>query len=144
MERRARFDYVTPAGAATLTGALPQRPWDYDVPVHGSARWTATGVPVPDISREDMDLDVLLRFEEPDWPVVEAFLLQVQDCQAFDYFPDALDTATSYEVYLVRPHAGEEITPQRMGDYVPGFDLTLTLRKVDGTLWALEYHALRA
>ena len=132
--RRSRFTY----DVTDYTTELPVRAWNYRTPTVGGSRKSATGVPASYVMRREDILVVTLRFHEWDWLTVRALVVWGQAAEPFDWFPDA-DEATSYEVYLESPAAGTDIVPTRLSDFPRVLELTIEIRKVDGTPWDVEY-----
>jgi hypothetical protein len=125
-----------------VTIALPVRPWRPSSPTIGGREISAAGVPASYIVRRDNVLLMRLRFEEQDWPDVLSVLEYGQSDRVLTWYPDAGE-ATSHEVYLEHPAAGEDILPERQtegADWV--LELDIALRSVDGSsLWQAYFRA---
>jgi hypothetical protein len=74
-------------------------------------------------------------------PALRAVLVYAQrNAAAITFWPDAAVPGTSYSVYLVTPAIGEAIQPER-GEYVRTYEISITVRSVDGTAIEPAYYA---
>lgn len=138
---RPKFSYGSGPTALTLT--WPARPWTPSRPSVGGVAWSAAGVPASYQVRIDGDLILVLRVTEAELPAVYAWIEAVRSpMETFTFWPDADTAGTSYTVYLAHPAVGEDIPLQRQQHPDDGavFDLTVTLRKVDGSAWTDAYY----
>lgn len=127
-------------GVSTWTAALPIRPWNRDVPTVGGSKTSGAGVPASYLVRKDHNLIIVVQFFESEWPAFEQVLDWGQHAEIIEWVPDFFNTpGTSFQTYLEDPLAGTSIRPQRSTQYVRAHELAITLRKVDGTPWALEW-----
>jgi hypothetical protein len=128
------------SGVDTWTAALPLRPWDRNVPTVGGDKISAAGVPASYIVRKDHNLIIAVRFFESEWPALERVIDWGQRAEIIEWVPDFFNTpGTSFETYLDGPKAGTPIRPTRSTEYVRAHELSIELRKVDGTPWILEW-----
>lgn len=124
MLRRSRFDF----GSQSLELTISVRPWTPMDRTVGGHRIAASGTPASYVVRRDALLAVSLRFYEDEWLSVLNFLIYGQGAQTFTWYPEATDTATSFLCWLDSPMPGEEITPERDGEFPRVMELPIRLR----------------
>lgn len=139
--KRSRFVYGATGSETDWTMGIPIRAWGRSTPTVGGSRTAAGGTPASYIVRRDHLLSLPLRFRESEWEDLHGVLAWGQASESFEWYPDALDPATSFTVYLISPAAGEEIEPQRSAEYPKLLELTVELRRVDNEIWTLDFHA---
>lgn len=132
---RSRFVY---GDTGDFTLSLPVRAWIPADDTVGGVRIAAGGVPATYIVRRDVLIELVLRFYESEWPDVLALVTFGQSGEDWVWYPDA-DAVANYNVYLHAPAPGTRWTPTRDSNFARVFELTLTLRGVDGALPWTEY-----
>ncbi len=134
LELRSRFLY----DVTDWSTKLPVRAWGRVTPTVGGHRISAAGTPASYIVRRDHILLVPLRFFETEWIDVHALIAWGQSGELLTWYPDALDVATFFSVYLHSPAAGEDIKPSRDGQYPGMLEITIGLRST--TPWTLDFY----
>lgn len=132
-----KVTYGTPATEVTYT--YPQKCWDPERPSVGGIDWSATGVPAGYVIHRDGDLKAVFRVTEAEVPATLAWLEAAQEGQSFSVWLDAT-TGAPVTAYLVSPTAGEKIQFPRSQQYPRVFELSLTLRRVDGAAWVVPFY----
>jgi hypothetical protein len=117
-------------GTTTLDLTWPQRHWTPSSVAVGGRDISATGVPAAYSVRRDQLLDVTIRFEEDEWPDIEAWLQWAQGQRPFTWHPDRSNLSASYTVYLQEPAMGEPILPERDEQFPLVFTVGVQLRRV--------------
>lgn len=126
-----RFVYA----ATDTTLSLPVRPWDFLENVVGGEAEAASNVRAAFVVRRDQQLALPLRFFEEEWPLVRALIEYGQTGLPIEWFPDASDTAVSFDIYLDAPEVGDQFTAEPDGEYPQALYLTLVVRQADGLGW---------
>lgn len=138
--RRPRFVYGA-SGDLTLT--WPALAWTPGLASVGSRNVAASGVPAAFIVREDNLIDLTLRLEEWEWPLLLDVVRFGLTSQSFRWYPDATNVDDEYddsfEVYLEVPAPGERFAPARDGRFARHFHASITLRGVGVVVPWLEY-----
>lgn len=136
---RCRFVYGLSGSETDWSTDLPARPWAYRAPSVGGQRTAASGVPAGYTVRRDHMLVVPLRIYETEWTDLLALIDWANaGAESFTFYPDA-DVATSFACYLESPAGGDDVAPVRNAEFPQMLELSLTLRKVNGQAWSLEY-----
>lgn len=128
---------VTSGTILTLT--LPMRYWTERMSSIGGFAESASGTRAARTIRRDYLLDVVFRIDEGELADVQTFVAWAQDHapSPFDFWPDK--TGSSVSALLINPMQGSDLTPSR-GESGSDLEVPLTLRKSDGTPWALSYY----
>jgi len=140
LPKRSRFVYGLAGGLTDWETILPVAPWNRETNVIGGSRTSASGTPAAYVVRTDYNLAITLRLFEAELADLEAlFGWAQQGPESFLWYPDADTPAQSFEVYLESPLAGESWMQARMGGYPRVSEITITLRRVDGYAWGLDF-----
>lgn len=124
MRRRCKFEY----GSQSFTAEFPAMPWVPSDSTIGGSRTSAAGIPASYVVRRDALIDITLRIMEDEWASFLNMLYWGQSAQVLTWYPDALDTGTSFNVYWESPLAGERVAPSRDAEYPRMFTVSITLR----------------
>lgn len=137
------FEYGETGSETQWEVTIPVRPWSYRSPSVGGSRISATGVPAGYVVRRDHILVVTVRIYETEWPSLFDMIDWANEgAEQVTFYPDpGRFPSTSYACWLDSPNAGEDVAPIREGGFPMAMEIQLTLRKVDGTEWNLEYFA---
>jgi hypothetical protein len=134
MDRLQRFLY----GGSELVTTLPARAWVPGEEAVGTRRITATGVGAGEIIRTDTRLHMTLRFYESEWPDVVALIEYGLTSDLVEWFPEADDPGTSFQVYLDSPEPSEDWGPTRT-DFERVMEIELVWRGAFGAEPWAEY-----
>lgn len=127
-----RFDY----GASTLSLTLPSRIWRFSDMSIGGGALSAVRTGASYVVVRDQLLNVTLRFYESEWASVLAMLQYGQAWpNTMTFYPDKLDTGTSYVVQLRHPMMGEPIDYEEDSEYPEVKEREIQLHKVSGVPW---------
>lgn len=126
MLRLSRFVYGEQEFQTTIS-VRPFTPVDRTI---GGSRTSAAGVPASYIVRRDAMIDLVVRIFEDEWTDFLNLLIWGQGAESIFWYPDAEDTLTFWEVYLESPMAGQDIRPNRDGNFQRVFEVPITLRGV--------------
>lgn len=121
-------------GALDLTLTYPALAWLPSQLSVGGRRRVASGTQFAYRVRADDRLHLTLRVTEQEWPDVRDMVSLFQEGDSFTFYPDAV-AGISFEVDLESPAMGEEIAPQRSGDFPRMFELPLVVRGIDSPPW---------
>lgn len=138
--RRSRFVYGIGGDVVDWTTLLPARPWNWQTATIGGSRTAASGTPAAYVVRRDHNLTLTLRLYQSELDDLAALVEWGQASEAFTWYPDAEDTATSYAVYLEMPLAGDSWEPRRMAEYEKVFEVDLMFRAVVGDFFDSAYY----
>jgi hypothetical protein len=134
------FVYAIDATAGTSSeweASIVQRPWELVVETTGGQDESAAGIPEAFVIRRDQILSVRLRFWESEWLALEEMVAYLQDTASPLRF-HARRSMPGDMCYLVSPKVGDRFAPSR-GDKPGTHEVTIQLRKVDGSRWNLSY-----
>jgi hypothetical protein len=130
-------------GSDDWTTTISVRPWLRRTPTVGGMRRSATGTPAAYVVRRDRNLFVAVRYYESEAADFYALLDWAQAAESFTWYPDPVAyPALSYTVDLESPAAGADVVETRPEEFPFALEVTLELRKVDGTVWTDEYFPL--
>jgi len=135
----SRFIYGLTGSETNWRTRLPTRPWKRATWAVGGSRTSASGTPAAHVVRRDYNLILPLRLWEAELADLSALLEWAQGAESFLWYPDASESGTRYEVYLESPLAGETWQETRDPSFSRVSEIELTLRRVDGYAWDLEY-----
>ena len=135
---RSRFIFGTVLDLTDWETTLPVRPWLHPTDTVGGSRTAASGTPAAYVVRTDFNLIITLRLYETELPAVAALIAWGQAAEPFLWYPDA-DQAANHEVYLEEPKPGGTWQEMRLGEYQRVMEVQITLRRVDGYAWDLDY-----
>lgn len=128
------------SGPTTWAATISQRPWNHSRSYVGGSLEVASGSREAFTIRVDKLLQVTIRVLESELGTfLDAVDYGVQNPGSLTFYPNGT-TGTGYAVYLVSPAHGEEYSVPR-GETFGTFEAPLTLRRVDGQAWALDYFA---
>lgn len=139
LDWRSRFVYGVAGSETDWSTIRPVRSWTNPTATVGGSRTSASGTPAAYVARRDYNLRLTLRLYESELPDLQALIEWGQAAESFTWYPDANDTATSFEVYLESPLAGDEWEEARLDEFPRVVEVTIVLRRVDGYAWGLEY-----
>lgn len=134
MRWRPKVEYA----GTTLVFSRPQRPWTPESVATGGHRTSASGVMEAYEIRRDEILEITLRFTEPEWPAVRAWLAHAQRAGSFDFYSDRNDS-TGRTCLLESPAMGEPLRPER-AEYGGDYEMSVRIRAVSGGPWAEAYY----
>ena len=139
---RPRFDYGVGGDAQTWAAVLPCRYWTETPEKVGGRQLAMSGLGASYFVRNDMLVQVPVRFYEEDWPNLWNVIRYGQLELPFTWYPDA-NESTSYTVYLHHPDTGTRLLPTRDSEYPHVKEIVLTLRREDTSAsFDLLYHPL--
>ena len=135
----SRFVYG-PAGSDTdWTTTLPVRPWNYPTASVGGSRTSASGTPAAYVVRQDYLLTFALRLYETELPALQQMVAWLQaGAESFRWYPDASEPLIYFTAYLEEPRAGERWQETRT-EFGRVVEVMVTLRRVDGFAWGLDF-----
>jgi len=135
-----RFIYG-PAGTETdWTPTLPVRPWSYPTESVGGTRTAASGTPAAYVVRQDYLLSFALRLYETELPAFQTMVAYLQaGAETVRWYPDASLPLAYFTAYLEEPRPGERWQEIRSAEFGRVVEVTITLRRVDGYAWGLDY-----
>lgn len=128
------------AGAYDWSATIPMRIWSRALVVTGGSDRATTWYGASyEVSRAYL-LRITLRFlESEENDVVDVIDYLRTWPQTGTFYPNQLDTATSYEVDVDLPRKGDDIEAQPDLTYPEARELAVTLRNVAGTAWPLTW-----
>ena len=136
----SRFVYGPVGELTDWTTTLPVRPWSYPTDSVGGSRTAASGTPAAYVVRQDYLLSFALRLYEAELPALQEMIAWLQaGAETFLWYPDASDPATVFEAYLEEPRPGERWQETRLAQFAEVLEVMITLRRVDGYAWGLDY-----
>jgi hypothetical protein len=136
---RSRFVYGTGGDIVDWTTLLPTRAWRRSTISIGGSRTAAGGVPASHVVRRDYLLWLPLRLYESEVEDLASLITWGQSSESFLWYPDT-EVATSYEVYLEHPVAGESLDEARMQEYPLVLEIEIALRRVVPAPWDIEFY----
>jgi len=123
-----KVQYVKQGAVVTLTFAFFQKAWIPSNKGVGGSGTSSSGAVESYVVRRDSLIAVGLRFGEPLWPQVEAWLASVQDLGiSFNFWFDQTVETSKYLCYLEKPGLEDEIKPTR-SQYHGYYELDVVLR----------------
>jgi len=130
-------------GEEDLQLTYPVTRWSPGARTVGSVRKSGTGTPGPVLRLRKDVLSLTLRFLDTEWDSVRSLIDYGQFFRVIDWYPGDdiafMDPLTPIQVYLDAPRVGDGIRPQRDGSLPWLMTLGISLTRVDGQPWDLEY-----
>lgn len=116
---------------------VPMRPFDHAVEWEGGTMEAASGLVESFTILTKRELDVTIRVREAEvQTLIDAVSYGVRNPGLLTFYPTGL-AGTGYPVYVTRPKVGERWSPTR--GQMDSFEGRITLRRVDGQGWDLNY-----